>query len=194
MQMLDVRIFRLLNGLSGRNVAADALFIFGAKSLIFVMAILLLCYVAAAWKTDHFEGRVENFVHTFIGTVLAFIAETVIGFIWFRPRPFAALPDVVKLIEKSPLEKSFPSAHASVAFAMAFGIWLHNKKWGWLMLALAVCVSLSRIFVGVHYPSDVLAGALVGYLCACAAAPVKKRIEPYLELLPVFRKYKRRDV
>ncbi len=190
---LDVRIFRLLNGLAGRNVALDAVFIFGANKLIIVMVALVLAYVAVSWKTDHFEGRVENLFHVVIGSVLALIVEIVIGFLWFRPRPFVTLPNVVKLIEKSPLEKSFPSGHASVAFAMAFGIWLHNKKWGWLLLVLAAAVGLSRIAAGVHYPSDILGGLAVGYLSARLAAPIKKGVEPYLELLPVFRKYKKRD-
>ncbi len=190
----DVSLFRIVNGLAGRNVAADAIFIFGAHWLIIMMAALVIGYVVVSWKTDHFEGRFENFFHVGLGAALALIIETVIGFLWFRPRPFVTLPDVVKLIEKSALEKSFPSGHASVAFALAFGIWLHNKKWGWVMLVLAAGVGLSRIFVGVHYPSDVLAGAVVGYLAARAAAPIKKGIEPYLEFLPVFRKYKKRDV
>ena len=191
---IDVAMFHALNGLAGRSVTADALFIFGARHLIFVLAALLLAYVCVAWKTSHFEGRFENVTHAFVGTATAFLVESVIGFIWFRARPFVDLLDVVKLIEKSPLEKSFPSSHASVAFAMAFGIWLHNKKWGWPLLALAAGVGLSRIFVGVHYPSDVMAGAVVGYVCARLSAPVKKGIEPYLELLPVFRAYKRRDI
>ncbi len=191
---LDVRVFTLMNGLAGRDVATDAIFIFGANKLIVLMAALVIAYVAVSWKTDHFEGRFENMFHVGLGAALALATEVTLGFLWFRPRPFVTLPDVVKLIEKSPLEKSFPSGHASVAFALAFGVWLHNKKWGWLMLALAACVGLSRIFVGVHYPSDVLGGIVVGYVCARLAAPIKKGIEPYLEFLPVFRKYKKRNV
>ena len=191
---LDVGLFRALNGLAGRSVASDAVFIFGAKHLIVVMAALLLAYVAAAWKTDHFEGRVENFWHVMITVALAFVAEQVIGFLYFRPRPFVALDAVAKLIEKSATEKSFPSGHATAAFAMAFGLLLHNRKWGWVMLALAAWVGVSRVFVGVHYPSDILGAVVVAALAAWATRPVKKAIEPYLELFPVFRKYRKRTV
>lgn len=189
----NLLIFRALNGLAGRNVAADAFFIFGAKWLIFLMAALVMAYVAVSWKTSEFENRVEHAWHVFVGTAMAFIAENVIGFIWFRARPFVTLPDVVKLIEKSAEEKSFPSGHATASFALAFGLLLHNRKWGAALCVLAAWVSLSRVFVGVHYPSDIAAGAVVAALAALATRPVTKAIEPYLEFLPVFRKYKKRD-
>lgn len=189
----DLSVFRAINGLAGHSASTDAFFIFGAKYLIFLMAASALAYVAVAWKTSHFEGRVENFLHVVVGAGLAFLAEQSIGFLWFRPRPFVTLEGVAKLIDKSPLEKSFPSGHASVAFAIAFGLLLHNRKWGWAFVVLAAFVGFSRIAVGVHYPSDVLGGIVVGYLAARLAAPVKKAIEPYLDLIPFFRKYKRRD-
>ena len=146
---------------------------------------------AAAWKTSHFEGRVENLYHVGWTVALAYAAEQIIGFLYFRSRPFVALEGAIKLIEKSPLEKSFPSGHATAAFAMAFGLLLHNRKWGWALVVLALYVSLSRIAVGVHYPSDVAGGMIVAALAAMITAPVKKAIEPYLELFPVFRKYRR---
>lgn len=188
---LDLWLFHALNGIAGRTDAVDAVFIFGAKYLIYVMAALLAAYVAVSWKTTHFEGRVENFVCACLAAALGFAAEYLIGFLWFRPRPFVALTGVVKLIEKSALEKSFPSGHATVSFAIAFAIFLRNKRWGWALIALAAFVSVSRVVVGVHYPSDILGGAVLGYLVALAAAPVKKALEPYLDLFGIFRKYKR---
>jgi len=161
---LDLSLFRFLNGLAGRSTAGDAVVIFGATYLIFVMIALLACYVAVAWKTSHFEGRVENLTHALWAATIGFLAETLIGFLWFRPRPFAALEGVRKLVDRLPTEKSFPSAHATIAFALAF----------------------------VHYPSDVLGGALVGLAAAALAAPAKKAIEPYLELFSVFRDNKRK--
>lgn len=189
----DLALFRLLNGLSGRNVTADAFFIFGAKWLIFVMIALVVAYVLVAWKTSEFEERFEHAWHVFIGASLAFAAERLIGFLWFRARPFVTHPDVVKLIEKSAEEKSFPSSHATASFALAFGLLLHNRKWGAALCVLAAWVSLSRVFVGVHYPTDLLAGIVVAAVAALVTRPVAKAIEPYLEFLPVFRKYKKHD-
>ncbi len=192
--MLDLDGFRAMNGLAGRWVTLDAVFIFGARYAIVLMAALLLAYAAAAWRTTHFEGRVENLYHVGWTVALAYAAEQIIGFLYFRSRPFVALEGVVKLIDKSPLEKSFPSGHATAAFAIAFGMMLHNRKWGWALVVLALYVSLSRIAVGVHYPADVAGGMIVAALAALITAPVKKAIEPYLELFPVFRKYKRKNI
>lgn len=83
-----------------------------------------------------------------------------------RTRPWLVLEGLVPLVvEKDP--NSFPSGHTSAAFAAATA-WAHAlpKRWmGVLGLAAAVIMGLSRLYVGVHFPSDVLCGALVGLLC-----------------------------
>jgi undecaprenyl-diphosphatase len=183
--------FRAINNLAGLSVSWDAVFIFGAKYLIFLMPLVAVAYVFAAWRTTHFEGRVENFWHVGWTVLIAFIIEKTVGFLWFRPRPFVDLTDVIKLIDKSALDPSFPSGHASIAFALAFGLLLHNRKWGAFMLALAALVGFSRVWVGVHYPLDVIGGLLVGLVAAWFTAPVKKAIEPYLDLFGFFRRYRR---
>ena len=191
---LDLASFRAINGMAGRSDALDAFFVFCATYLIFAMIAVVLAYVVVAWKTSHFEGRVENLAHVVWAAAIGFVTERVIGFLWFRPRPFAALEGVTKLADRLATEKSFPSAHATFAFALAAGVALHNRKWGNALLAMAALVAFGRVAVGVHYPTDVVAGALVGLVAAKLAAPAKKGIEPYLEFIPLFRKYKRRDV
>lgn len=191
---LDLQSFRAVNGLAGRSDALDAFLIFCATYLIFLMIAAVLAYVAVAWKTSHFEGRVENLAHVVWAAAIGYLIENVIGFLWFRARPFVSLEGVTKLADRLATEKSFPSAHATLAFALAVGVALHNKRWGRAMLVMAALVAFGRVAVGVHFPTDVLAGALTGLIAAKLAAPVKKTVEPYLELLPVFRKYKRKEV
>ena len=188
---LDISGVQALNGLAGRAVTLDAALIFAASGLIFVMVATVGAYVAAEWTYADFKGRVADAWHVICAFLLAFAVEHLIGYLWFRPRPFVVMQEVVKLIEKSPLEKSFPSGHATAAFAMAFALFLHDRKWGWLLIAMAVLVGLGRVAVGVHYPTDIIAGAVVGFAAAAATAPLRKRIEPYLELFEVFRKYKK---
>lgn len=189
----DLASFRAINGLAGRSDALDAFFVFCATYLIFLMIALVLAYVAIAWKTTHFEGRVENLAHAVWAAIIGIVVQTVIGFLWFRPRPFVTLESVTKLANRMADEKSFPSAHATLAFALAFGVALHNKRWGRALLVLAALVAFGRVAAGVHYPTDILGGAILGLVVAKIAAPVKKGIEPYLEFLPVFRTYKKRD-
>jgi undecaprenyl-diphosphatase len=86
---------------------------------------------------------------------------------YFRPRPYVAFPQVLAQVDRlfyQPTVSSFPSYPAALTFAFAFGIWLENRTVGAVLFILAVLMSLARIYVGVHYPSDIVAGAAVGIL------------------------------
>ena len=86
-----------------------------------------------------------------------------------RPRPWLDWPIDPLVTEKDP--NSFPSGHTCAAFAAGLS-WARTLPWRWGRIAAviaAVCMGLSRLYVGVHYPTDVLAGAVIGALCAWAA-------------------------
>ena len=86
-----------------------------------------------------------------------------------RPRPWVDWPIVPLVTEKDP--NSFPSGHTCAAFAAGLS-WARALPWSWGRIAavvMAVCMGLSRLYVGVHYPTDVLVGAAIGTLCAWAA-------------------------
>ena len=187
----DIEGFQALNGIVGRSDLVDGFFIFGATWVIFIMIALVLGYLLLSWKTTHWEGRFENVTHVGVTVTLAFIAEQLIGFFWFRARPFVDIEGVVKLIDMAETSKSFPSGHSTFAFALAFGLLIHNRRLGWSLVVLALFVGLSRIAVGVHYPSDVAGGLIVGVIAAVLTAPIKRRIEPLLDWIPFFRLYKR---
>ena len=92
---------------------------------------------------------------------LALLVNRVVAELWTRERPFAAHPAAHVWGGRSH-DPSFPSDHASAAFAIAFAILLFDQVVGSIFLAAAVVVGVGRIVVGAHYPSDVLAGMLVG--------------------------------
>ena len=106
-----------------------------------------------------------------------------------RPRPWLVIQGFVNLVEeKDP--NSFPSGHTNAAFAFALALCMTAPK-RWMKITavcLAVVMGLSRLYVGVHFPSDVLAGALIGSLCGLAGAWVVKtvweRLEPRLRKAP----------
>lgn len=86
-----------------------------------------------------------------------------------RPRPWLVVEGLGHIVEEND-PNSFPSGHTCAAFAAGL-IWLRTLPWRWGRIAavmLAVLMGLSRLYVGVHYPSDVLAGAVIGALCAWA--------------------------
>lgn len=81
-----------------------------------------------------------------------------------QPRPFAV--GAAQLIGKAPEGFSFPSQHASFTFTVATTVLLYRRLLGWLALAAAALVAYSRVYLGVHYWSDVIAGAILGALIA----------------------------
>jgi membrane-associated phospholipid phosphatase len=98
----------------------------------------------------------------------ALIANKLIAQAWHRARPFAAHPSAHVWGSRSH-DPSFPSDHASAAFAIAFTILLYDRLAGAIFLAAAVIVGFGRIVIGAHYPADILAGVLVGLTIALLA-------------------------
>jgi membrane-associated phospholipid phosphatase len=98
-------------------------------------------------------------------SALALGANQAIARLWTRARPFAAHPSAHVWGPRSH-DPSFPSDHASAAFAIAWSVLLYDRAAGALFLLAAATIGVGRVVVGVHYPGDVLAGVLVGLGCA----------------------------
>lgn len=81
-----------------------------------------------------------------------------------RPRPYSVYP-IDLLIDKNP-EFSFPSGHTSASFAAAWMLYMNKKRLGIYAMVLAILIGLSRLYLFMHYPTDVIAGAVVGILIA----------------------------
>jgi len=99
---------------------------------------------------------------------LALAIAQVLSRVIDRPRPFVADPTGIHLFSHHVADPGFPSDHATAAFAIAVAILLRNRRWGAVTLAAAVVLALGRVAMGVHYPTDVLAGAALGSACALA--------------------------
>jgi len=130
-----------------------------------------------------------------IALALTDITISLIKVIVAEPRPFVAL-NSVHLLVTEPDPYSFPSGHSGdiFAFATAFGfnhsLKIKNKsiKLAWLLIPIAIIVGFSRIYVGVHYPLDVLVGATIGIIGGVAGTKIgynvlKKKKNKMLEKL-----------
>lgn len=92
-----------------------------------------------------------------------------------RIRPYD-IKEGIDLIISKPSDFSFPSGHTSASFAAAVAIFACNKKWGIWAVSLAVIIAFTRLYLYVHFPTDVLAGALLGTLCAVISYYIVKFI------------------
>lgn len=98
-----------------------------------------------------------------------------------RPRPFETLQELVVLVNALPHGFSFPSGHTATSFAAAYAAARTlGRRWAWLY-AVAALIAFSRLYLGVHYPADVLGGAVCGTLTAAVVCIVSaKHIKPLL--------------
>ena len=139
----------------------------GDEGIVWILlAVILLCF------------RKTRKVGIVMGLALIFgliFGNITLKNIFQRPRPFdtpGALLDGDSLLVSRPGEYSFPSGHTTSSFAAAVGIFLFNKKWGIPALVLAALIAYSRLYVYVHFPSDILGGIVLGTLCALLAYAV----------------------
>ena len=152
------------NGVMGFFLAAIGLAL--AAAVIFGDARARLCAVIALVAVGINDGVVVNTIKHAV----------------HRPRPCIALPDVVERLGCT-TSGSMPSAHAANWFAATMIVFIFYRRKLWLLLPvafMAVAVSFSRIYNGVHYPSDVLAGAIIGAGTAAAVAVVLQLAWHYL--------------
>jgi undecaprenyl-diphosphatase len=101
-----------------------------------------------------------------ISACVALSINVLIGMFFYRDRPFVT--HHVNWLIPHIRNASFPSDHATAAFVIATAIWLWKKRDGWIWLFLAAGIALSRVWTGVHYPLDVIAGMVIGVGTAVA--------------------------
>lgn len=106
-------------------------------------------------------GRRRSALRMFAATALVYLASEALGTVWQRRRPFARLTQVEPLVAHT-TGRSFPSRHVASGLAMAVIGGRVHPRLGLAMALVAGGLGLSRVASGLHYPSDVLVGALVG--------------------------------
>jgi undecaprenyl-diphosphatase len=116
------------------------------------------------WVVD---GRIkkEQVLHALFASLLVWLITQIVKSIFPTIRPFF-LDGVSPMTVTIPGDGAFPSSHSAVAFALAISIWLHEKKLGLFYLFLAFLVGVGRVLARVHYPLDIMVGAILGILVA----------------------------
>jgi undecaprenyl-diphosphatase len=180
---LDLQLFQLINNLAGRNDILDGLarLLVNEYFLTTTMALILLIFWFEGQDRDRRERNQSAILRALVALFVANIILKLCNLIYFRPRPFDS--HEVNLLFYQPWDSSFPSNPATVGFSVATAVWLYTRRLGALLLVLATLFGLSRIYCGVHYPSDVIAGALLGALSAYLVVRKGGFIDPVISLI-----------
>lgn len=167
MNALNESLFFSLNGLAGRSPFSDNLIVFFAEWLPYLMAAGgLVAFLL--WRT---EKRKKT--RALIGALAAVaisrgVITEGIRFFYHHPRPASALERVTTLLQEQ--SYSFPSGHAAFFFALSAVIYKYDKRLGVVFFCFSTLMGIARVAAGVHYPLDILAGAVIGAAVGFASA------------------------
>ncbi len=158
--MPELQVFEALHSLAGRSGFLDFLIVFAGSYLPYIL------FIAAIWFVIRQKDWHLRFYSSAVLALAALVSRGIltetIRYFFFRPRPFAAM-NFEPLINHA-ANASLPSGHAALYFALAFAIFLLNKKWGAWFTVFTAVAGLARVMAGAHWPLDIVAGALTGLI------------------------------
>lgn len=154
---VNIYLFRMINDLGKEYTFFNPFFVFIAEYTLYAVI-----GAAIIFLFTNFHNRVMV-ACSVLAIILAEILGKIAGMLHTNNQPFAELSNVNQLIEKA-VDNSFPSDHTIIVFAICTSIWIFKRNWHALWILVAILVGFSRIFVGVHYPGDVLVGAFLSII------------------------------
>ncbi len=154
---MNIAIFQYLHSFAGQSACLDSIIIFLAKYLPYIA----FASTGLFFIFGHNRRQELKMIFYAVASVVLsrLIITEIIRYFYHSLRPFIVYNFTPLIYDYA---NSFPSGHAAFFFALAAAIFLFHKKWGIAYFLAAVIIVLSRIMAGVHWPSDILGGIIVG--------------------------------
>lgn len=172
--MDNLALFFLVFGMSNQNILLDGVMIFGAEYIIFATFILIFFFALKGGIREK-----KALLLSLIAIPIVVLIIKAIHLFYFEPRPFITHP-ISPLITYTRVDASFPSRHTALMFAVAFSYLFYKSRWGGIFASLALWVGISRIYVGVHYPIDILGGIIAALIAVYIGWIIKDKLKSRL--------------
>jgi undecaprenyl-diphosphatase len=154
--MFDLELFQFINGFANRSVIADWFVIVIAEYIPYIVGIITIILLV---KIQNWKERIRILlILMFSGLLARGLIFEVIRYFYDRPRPFLALGLTPLFMENS---YAFPSSHAIILTLIGCSVLLFSRRWGIIFLVFTVINALARIYSGVHWPTDSIAGIAI---------------------------------
>lgn len=177
---INIELFRMFNDLGKEVMFLNPIMIFFAKYMKYFLLFGIIMY----WFTRKQENRIM-IISSMFAFVVAEVFGAIAGAIHSNNQPFAELSNVNQLIGHA-IDNSFPSDHAIEFFSICITFLLFKKNLRYVWLAIAILVSISRVWVGVHYPADILVGAILGIIGAALCYWIIPQLNVIKKLLDIY--------
>ena len=151
---MNTKLFQAIMSKSGHFPFLDQMMIFLSKKARYIYVFIL---ILLAFRSKRHRETVRNAV---ISTIVGLFLNRILKIFMYKPRPF--MKKKIGILIPSKLDSSFPSKHTVLAFAISTNLIIREHTIGCLLTLLSLLTGFSRIWVGHHYPADILKSAILG--------------------------------
>ncbi|HDR7339297.1 TPA: undecaprenyl-diphosphatase [Bacillus cereus] len=182
---MNYTVFQWINNLAGTSVLLDKVMIAITNSAAYVAILFMLILWFHNGKKENAIRKQYTVLYTTLSVIIALLVNVFIHLVYYHPRPFVSY-DVNQLVPHAE-NSSFVSDHSVLVLSIAFMFILRGEKLRYIALLWAVLVCISRLYVGVHFPLDVMGAAVITILTSSLLLQKKRIFEPIAKL--VFKMY-----
>ncbi|MGG0290722.1 undecaprenyl-diphosphatase [Bacillus pacificus] len=182
---MNYTVFQWFNNFAGSSKLLDSLMIAITNSAAYVAILFMLILWFNNGKKVNAIKKQYTVLYTTLSVIIALLVNVVIHAVYYHPRPFVS-HDVHQLVPHA-ADSSFVSDHSVLVFSIAFVFLFRGEKLKYVALIWAVLVGVSRMYVGVHYPLDILGAAFLTFITSGLVVQSTRTFEPIAKF--VFKMY-----
>ncbi|RAN78373.1 undecaprenyl-diphosphatase [Bacillus sp. SRB_331] len=182
---MNYTVFQWINNFAGSSKLLDTLMIAITNSVPYVAILFMLILWFNNGKKENAIRKQYTVLYTTLSVSIALLVNVLIHAVYYHPRPF--ITHHVNQLVPHAADSSFVSDHSVLVFSIAFVFILRGEKLKYIALIWAVLVGISRMYVGVHYPLDILGAAFLTFITSGLVMQSARIFEPLVRF--IFKMY-----
>ncbi|ABY43694.1 MULTISPECIES: undecaprenyl-diphosphatase [Bacillus] len=182
---MNYTVFQWINNFAGSSKLLDTLMIAITNSAAYVAILFMLILWFNNGKKENAIRKQYTVLYTTLSVSIALLVNVLIHAVYYHPRPF--ITHHVNQLVPHAADSSFVSDHSVLVFSIAFVFILRGEKLKYIALIWAILVGVSRMYVGVHYPLDILGAAFLTFITSGLVMQSARIFEPLASF--IFKMY-----